>query len=471
MTKRSRSLVALLMASALVVAACGGDDDDATPAEEPATETTAPAEEPATETTAPAEEPTETTEPAEEPTATTEAPESTEPPTETTEPPVVRADADLVIWADDTRTPVIEPLAEEFGTANGITVAVQEVNFGDIRDRLATAGPAGEGPDVIIGAHDWLGQLVTSGLLAPVDLPNPEDFSEVAIEAMTYDGQLYGVPYAIENIALIRNVDLVPEAPATFEELEQIALDLVAAGEADIPLAIQNDPGDPFHDFPLYTAAGGYLFGKNADGSLNPDDLGLDSEGGLAAGAQFAEWVESGLLQPSLSYDVMIESFGQGRAPFAITGPWAVSEPDRGFKATGVNYVVEPIPPLAGTTASPFVGVQGFMVSANAENPLFAQTFITEVMTTQDVQMALFEAGGRPPAHIAAFDAAAAGDPDIEGFGQSGLNGQPMPAIPEMGSVWSAWTDAYALILNGTSTGEEAFQSAADQIRALIAEG
>ena len=38
-------------------------------------------------------------------------------------PPVVRADADLVIWADDTRTPVIEPLAEAFGTENGITAA------------------------------------------------------------------------------------------------------------------------------------------------------------------------------------------------------------------------------------------------------------------------------------------------------------------------------------------------------------
>ncbi len=152
-------------------------------------------------------------------------------------------------------------------------------------------------------------------------------------------------------------------------------------------------------------------------------------------------------------------------------GPVTANGADRGFKATGVNYVVEPIPPFAGTTAAPFVGVQGFMVSANAENPLFAQTFITEVMTTQDVQTALFEAGGRPPAHTAAFNEAAAADPDIDGFGQAGINGQPMPAIPEMGSVWSAWTDAYALILSGESSGEEAFTNAAEQIRTLIAEG
>lgn len=472
--RKTRRWLAPLAALALVAAACGGDDDDTTAddtteeadeaeeAEEETEETTpatTEAEEDATEETTP-----ETTAPAD------DATEETAPP-ETTEPPVVRAEADLVIWADDTRTPVIEPLAEAFGAENGISVAVQEVNFGDIRDRLQTAGPAGEGPDVIIGAHDWLGQLVTSGLLAPVDLPTADEFAPVAIQAMSYEGQLYGVPYAIENIALMRNVDLVPEAPASLEELETIALDLVAAGEAEIPLAIQNDPGDPFHNMPLYTAAGGYLFGLTDDGSYNPDDLGLDGEGGLAAGAQFQAWTESGLMQPSLSYDVMIESFGNGTAPFAITGPWAVADPDRGFKATGVNYVVEPIPPLAGTVASPFVGVQGFMVSAFAENPLFAQTFITEVMTTQEVQTALFEAGGRPPAHTAAFDAAAAGDPDIEGFGQSGVNGQPMPAIPEMGSVWSAWTDAYALILSGGSTGEEAFTNAATQIRNLIAEG
>ncbi len=447
--KNLRLLAVLLAVLGLVAAACGsGSDDAGDEVEETTTTTEADAEETTT---------------------TTEATDDGET-TTTTEPPVVRADADLVIWADDTRTPVIEPLAEAFGTENGITTAVQEVNFGDIRDRLQTAGPAGEGPDVIIGAHDWLGQLVTSGLLAPVDLPNAGEFSDVAIEAMSYEGQLYGVPYAIENIALIRNVDLVPEAPATFEDLEATALALVESGEAEVALALQNDPGDPFHDFPLYTAAGGYLFGQNADGSLNPDDLGLDSAGGLAAGLQFQTWAESGLLQPSLSYDVMIESFGQGDAPFAVTGPWAVSDPDRGFKATGVNYVVEPIPPLAGNTASPFVGVQGFMISANAENPLFAQTFITEVMSTEEAQTGLFEAGGRPPAHLDAF-AAAATDPDIEGFGEAGIDGQPLPAIPEMGSVWSAWTDAYALILSGESDGDVAFTNAADQIRTLIAEG
>ncbi len=80
--------------------------------------------------------------------------------------------------------------------------------------------------------------------IAPIDLGADADlYADVAIEAFTYDGALYGVPYAIENIALVRNVDLVPEAPATFEDLEATALALQADGTVDVPLAVQQDPG------------------------------------------------------------------------------------------------------------------------------------------------------------------------------------------------------------------------------------
>ena len=317
-----------------------------------------------------------------------------------------------------------------------------------------------------VGAHDWLGQLVSSGVVAPVDLTAIEDqFLDVAVTAFTYEGSTYGVPYAVESIALVRNTELVPVAPATFEELEAIALGLVADGTATIPIGLQQDPGDPFHNMPLFTALGGYVFGLTEDG-YDPTDLGIDSEGGLAAAVQFGAWADEGLISTETSYDVMIEAFGQGTTPFAITGPWAVAEADRGFRATGVPYVVEPIPPVAGGTPRPFVGVQGFMVSAFAENPLAAQTFVIDFMATEEAQLALFDAGGRPPANAAAFETAST-DPDIQGFGLAAAEGLPMPAIPEMGSVWSAWTDAYQLVLTGSDP-EQAFRDAATQIRNLI---
>jgi maltose/maltodextrin transport system substrate-binding protein/arabinogalactan oligomer/maltooligosaccharide transport system substrate-binding protein len=45
-----------------------------------------------------------------------------------------------------------------------------------------------------------------------------------------------------------------------------------------------------------------------------------------------------------------------------------------------------------------------------------------------------------------------------------------MPAIPEMSSVWTAWGDAITLVAQGQVTAEEAFTTAGEQIRTLIAQ-
>ncbi|HSL73606.1 MAG TPA: maltose ABC transporter substrate-binding protein [Ilumatobacteraceae bacterium] len=441
-----RRLIAFAAVAALVGAACGSDDDEAT-GDTTVTDTT-------------------------EQTETTEAPDSTEAPdttdeatTETTEyQPPARGDADLVIWADDTRAPVLEPIAAAFSEAEGVNVQVLEVPFDQIRDNLSIQGPAGEGPDIIIGAHDWLGELVSNGVVEPIDLgPAADQYAEVAVQAFTYDGQVYGLPYAIENIALIRNTDLVPEAPATFEDLEATALALLDEGTVDVPLAVQQGPADPYHNYPLFSAAGGYVFGQTEDGSYVADDLGIDSEGGLAAAQKFADWSNSGLISKDVTYDIMIDSFSSGRAPFAITGPWAISS----FE--DVNFVVEPIPPVAGGTAQPFVGVQGFMISSFSEATDLAKTFLLDYLNTEELQLALYDAGGRPPAMTSAFEQVST-DPIIEGFGLSGQDGSPLPAIPAMSAVWDNWTDAYNLIFTGTDP-TEAFTTAAEAIRQAIAEG
>jgi len=430
--------IAAFAAAALVLAACGGDETaESTTSDEPTS----------------SEEPTQSDEPTDE----TSDMASEEPSDE----PVTRADADLVIWADDTRAPVIEPFAEDFGAAEGITVAVQEVEFDQIRDLMSTQAPAGEGPDVFIGAHDWLGQLVSDGVVAPLDIANSDDFFPVATAAFNFEGNTYGLPYAIENIALVRNVDLVPQRPETVEEMAEVALALLDAGEVTVPLAWQQP--DVYHAYWLVTGAGGYVFGTNDDGSYDPTDLGIDSEGGLEAGAIFADLVERGAISGDVTYDIMRDSFAAGDAPFAVTGPWAVAD------FGDVNYVVEPLPSVAGGEARPFVGVQGFMVSSFAANELAAKTFVLDYMATQDAQLQLFEAGNRPPALQAAFDAIS-DNPVVAGFGAAGANGYAMPSIPEMGSVWSAWADAYTLILDGGDP-TEAFTAAATQIRNLIAGG
>ena len=383
-----------------------------------------------------------------------------------------RENADLLIWADQQPIPALQVLAEDFEADHGVQVAIQEVGFDDIRGQLQSAGPAGEGPDLVVGAHDWLGELVTNGSVASIDLPEPERFEDVALEAFTWEGQLYGLPHAIENLALYRNTEHVPEAPETWEELADTALRLQSEGAVAQGLMIPASQEEaPYHLQPLFTALGGYVFAQQDDGTYDATDVGIDNDGGLEAASTLRQWVEDGLINPDVDGAIQQERFSAGEVAFAISGPWALQQDGRGFEETGVEFEVSPFPTLEGSTMQPFVGVQGMMASAFSDNLLLAKTFLTQVMTTDRAQLAMFEANTRPPALTSAFEEVVADDPSMAAFGEAGVEGQPMPAVPAMSTVFSAMGGAYRLVLTGGAEPEQAMQDAARQVRQAVDAG
>jgi maltose/maltodextrin transport system substrate-binding protein/arabinogalactan oligomer/maltooligosaccharide transport system substrate-binding protein len=368
----------------------------------------------------------------------------------------------LVIWADDTRSPILQTVGEAFTAEFGIPVVVQELGFGNIRDNFLVAGPAGEGPDIIIAAHDWLGRLVSNGAVAPIDLGDLEaEFLPAAVQAFVYDGVLYGMPYAAENVAFFRNTDLVPDAPATWDDVRSVSESLVAAGSSQYGYIIQTQ--DPYHLFPLMTAFGGYVFGQDDTGSYVADDVGIDSEGAIAAAQWLQGMVEAGLMPPPpVDYDVMHSLFESADAAMMISGPWALPR----IRESGVPYAVSAIPAGPAGPGRPFLGVQGFMISAFSENQLLAESFLLDYVATADVMQAIFDADPRPSAFLAVRDAI--DDPDIAAFAEAGANGLPMPSIPQMDSVWTAWGNAQGFVIRQELTAEEAFAQAGEQIRGLI---
>ena len=51
----------------------------------------------------------------------------------------------------------LEGVAAQFEADTGIAVELVIKDFGSIRDEAITAIPTGEGPDLLVGAHDWTG--------------------------------------------------------------------------------------------------------------------------------------------------------------------------------------------------------------------------------------------------------------------------------------------------------------------------
>lgn len=371
----------------------------------------------------------------------------------------------LTIWADNTRAPILQDLADDFEAEYGVALVVEELGFGDIRDQLTIAGPAGEGPDIIVGAHDWLGELVSNGLLAPIDLGEKEaDFSPVALTAFTYDGELYGMPNATENVALFINTDIVPECPATWSDVRTISEEISANNTGDTETdqyGFVRMEGDPYHFFPIQTAFGGYVFGLTEEG-YDPTDVGIDDEGSLAAATWYGDYVAAGLQPQAVDWETMHLWFESGQSAMTITGPWAIGR----INDSGIPYEICPIPGEVEETGAPFLGAQGFMVSAFSEDPLLAQIFLTEFVATPEVMQAFYDADPRVPAYLPVLEAL--DDPNIAALGVAGENALPMPAIPEMASVWEAWGNAVVLITQQGDEPVNAFTNAADQIRTAI---
>lgn len=361
----------------------------------------------------------------------------------------------IVIWSDELLTPVLNELVAPFQEEYGIGLVIE--NVPDRNDQFPIAAPAGEGPDIIMLPHDRLGGFYESGLLAPIDLGDKVDeFNPFAIQAWTLDGQLVGVPYNVENTALFYNTEMVETPPATWDELIEMGSALMESGDATYAIALA---GTTYDAFPLQTAFGGYVFGLNDDGTYNPEDLGIDSEGMIAAGEFIQENVEAGYISNSTDNNTAKTQFAEGEIPFLMYGPWGLED----FRTAGVPYAIASFP-SATQQGVPFSGVWGFAANALGDNVLLAQTFLTEVLATPETMEMLTIGSNRPSAWVSVENP----DPDLAGFAEISAVAEPMPAIPEMGSVWGSWSDAFTLIVNGEQAPADALSNAATQIRDLI---
>ena len=354
----------------------------------------------------------------------------------------------LTVWVDAERLDALQGAADAYTEQTGVEVELVGKDNATIKDDFIQQVPTGEGPDIVMGAHDWLGELTTNGVVAPLELGDSAgDYLDVAIQASTYDGTVYMLPYAVENIAVLRNADLVPEAAGSFDEM-------IAAGQAaglTQPFVVeQGAEGNPYHLYPFQTAFGAPVFGTDASGSYDATDLQLGSEGGQ----EFAAWLASqgkngtGVFNTDIDGAIAKQAFLDGTAAFWLTGPWNVGS----AIDAGINVAIDPIPSPTSDAAQPFAGVKGFFLSAESENKVAATDFLVNFLGSEDVQLALFEAGHILPALSSAADTASS-DPIIAGFSTVGADAVPMPAIPAMGSVWQYWGVAEAAIINGEDPG------------------
>ena len=377
----------------------------------------------------------------------------------------------LLVWVGTgTGGEALKQVAAGYGDELGVDITVELVPGENLQTNFVTASQGSNPPDVVCGAHDWIGNLVQNGTIDPIQLSEDarDVFQPKAIQAVTYNGQVYGMPFTMNNIVLFRNAALVPEAPETIEELVAVGQELVAAGQVSEVLAYPvSNVGNPYFIQPLYTSGGGYVFGEESDGGFDPADLGVGSPGSIEAYEKIAALGERGLgvLKRSIGGDNALSLFLEGETAFLVEGPWQL--PPLGD--SDVDFDVSPVPGFAdGEAASPFITVDACYVASGGENKTLAQEFVANFWGEPDVQVAYFEAAQGVPASVEVLERIRDDNPQVAKAADAGAEyGQIMPSIPEMAAIWAPLGQAEAAVIAGDDPAST-LTSAGDAIQQAI---
>lgn len=380
---------------------------------------------------------------------------------------VMAAEGELLVWEDIKKSNGIEDAIKAFEAQYKVKVKIQEMPYAQQIEKLRLDGPAGIGPDVLVIPHDQVGGAVVQGLLSElkVDAKYMDSFTKPAVDAQTYEGKLYGIPKAVETIVLVYNKDILPKAPETFDDLIKVSKEQRAANKYGLLAKFD----EIYYSYGVVAGMGGYIFGQNANGSLNVNDIGLANQGTIDAVTFLKSFYADGLFPAGIVGETganAIDSlFTEKKAAAVITGPWAFKP----YQDAGVNYGVAPLSTLPnGEHMRSFLGVKGYSVSTYSTQKELAQQFIEFINQPEYAKIRFEKTGEIPPVKSLIDDPVIKGDEKARAVAIQAGYAVPMPSVPEMQEVWTPSNSALQLSVTGKQDVKAALDGAVKTINMQI---
>ncbi len=342
-----------------------------------------------------------------------------------------------------------------------IKINVLAVPFDQLKNKYQTEVATGGGPDLLIGPADWVGELAGADLIKPLDdLVTADELAAYvpsAVDALEYDGKLYGLPESIETVALYYNTDMVPTPPKSTAELEQMSADINAADSSKYGLALYSDF---YHPAGYLFGWGGQIFDENNHSAFGSPET-----------VSFLNWIKDLTSKPGIyqqNDDASISSlFKEGKAGMVINGPWALGDYQAALGADKVGVAELPvISENNDAPAKPFLGVKHIMLNSNDSDDQAALAMkFAQFFTGAEVGKILADSAGHLPANIGVD---VSDNPIASAFVAQAANSTPIPTIPEMGQVWTPAQDMISKVISGDATAEEASAEAVKTINDAI---
>ena len=363
---------------------------------------------------------------------------------------------ELLIWMDSDRGQAVTSIARRFEKNLGIKVTIDTPE--NIIDSFRIAAQAGKGPDIIIWAHDKVGEWADAGLIAPVEISHEfaNKFFQKAWRAVLHQDWIWGYPIGLETVTLIYNKKLLTDPPPT--DLSQlVSIDAKMKARHPGVITILWDYQSAYYSWGILASAGGYIFGRKGT-DYDVRNVGVATPGAIEGLSQITALVRAGILPKRVDYSTTEELMGRGKLAMMISGPWAWSNLIR----NKIDFGLSPMPGVHGSAARPFVGVMVAYLNRWSPNQDIAKEFLEHYALTKEGLTAMDQA--KPigiPALISLYTKMAAKNALLRQLKISLDYGEIMPNVPQMGRFFSAVGAALEIATEGRASPQAALQDAA----------
>lgn len=310
--------------------------------------------------------------------------------------------------------------------------------------RVGAAAGSGELPDLLAADIVYVPNWTEAGLFTDItdrisSLPFAEDINQGHIEAGTYDGSQYVLPFVLDLSVMFYNKDLYREAgldpeqgPRTLQEFKEHALAIQALDKPGVyGTYFGGNCGGcgVFTWFPMIWASGEDVM--NEDGT----ESNLASDTAKEVYSMWRELWEAGAVAPASRSETgatWVGPFQEGKIGVMPYPATLLATADK-----TVDVGVSPIPGVDGGEST-FIGGDGIGISKDSENPDQAWNFLSWLMS-EEAQVEVLAANDSTVARTDLADNKYASDPRVATINKvAGAEQSRTPVAPNFQQAFNA---------------------------------
>ena len=386
----------------------------------------------------------------------------------------ISAVADEVVWwTPNFNEERARELVTQFEQAHpDITVTLEITTTNGLPERILTTLRSGAAPDLIDAQHPWVNGYAQNGLVMPLGdvIGDTSDYNTAAVDYVTWDDQIWGLPYRIEALAVIYNrgmftaAGLDPDAPPeTWDDLLTAALALKDSGVAGFAITGGGEVGNTiFRSVPFIWMNGGDIISEDGTTAV------VNSPEAVEAVKFWTDmYVEYGVSPTST-----LENDGTANRRLFIAETVAMYQSGQFDLASiaaenpDIDTAGMMLPHPEGKDPAAILGGWSWVIPSDAPNPDEAKIFLSWLAEAEN--MGFYT--DTFPARISAMDLPRFDDPALAVFGEMLPYGRPLPNHPRWVQIAQAYFDGVQRILIGDQTAQESMDLAAEDIQALLDE-